>query len=99
MSYNPGFVTADQAVSCIESGNRVFIHGSAATPVLLVKALQQRHAEIRDVELVSITNIGDLDFDNPDYRKSFFFNSLFVSANTVRKRRVVSGLLTMFNES
>jgi hypothetical protein len=33
-------------------------------------------------ELVSITNMGHIDFDKPEYRKSFFFNSLFVSANT-----------------
>ena len=82
MTLNERLITADQAVSCIESGNRVFIHGSAATPVSLVKALQRRHAEIKDIELVSITNMGDLDFDKPEYRKSFFFNSLFVSANT-----------------
>jgi acyl-CoA hydrolase len=82
MILNERLITADQAVSCVESGNRVFIHGSAATPVSLVKALQRRHAEIKDIELVSITNMGDLDFDKPEYRKSFFFNSLFVSANT-----------------
>ena len=66
----------------VKSGDRVFIHGSAATPVYLVKALQERYSELKEVELVSITNIGDIDFDNPLYRKSFFFNSLFVSANT-----------------
>lgn len=82
MILNERLITADQAVSCVESGNRVFIQGSAATPVSLVKALQRRHAELKDIELVSITNMGDLDFDKPEYRKSFFFNSLFVSANT-----------------
>ena len=76
------YIPAEQAVKIVRSGNRVFIHGSAATPVYLVKALQQRHAELKEVELVSITNIGDIDFDRPEYRKSFFFNSLFVSANT-----------------
>jgi acyl-CoA hydrolase len=76
------FVTVDEAVKNIHSGNRVFIHGSAATPVYLVKALQERHRELRDVELVSITTMGDLDLDNPAYQESFFVNSLFVSANT-----------------
>lgn len=76
------YITADAAVQCVNSGNRVFIHGSAATPVVLVKALQQRHESLQRVELVSITNMGDIDFANPDYCKSFFFNSLFVSANT-----------------
>lgn len=79
---NPEYTTAAQAVQCVQPGNRVFIHGSASTPVCLVQALQARHNELNNVELVSITNIGDLDFDNPVYKKSFFFNSLFVSANT-----------------
>ncbi len=79
---NEKYITAEQAVQCIKSGNRVFIHGSASTPVCLVRALQARHNELNNVELVSITNIGDLNFDNPEYRKSFFFNSLFVSATT-----------------
>jgi acyl-CoA hydrolase len=76
------YISAEEAVKIVKSGDRVFIHGSAATPVYLVKALQQRHAALKEVELVSITNIGDIDFDKPEYRKSFFFNSLFVSANT-----------------
>ncbi len=82
MSYTDQYMTAEQAVQLVKSGDRVFIHGSAATPVYLVKALQERYGELKEVELVSITNIGDIDFDNPLYRKSFFFNSLFVSANT-----------------
>ena len=78
----PQFVSAAQAVQSVKTGDRVFIHGSAATPVHLIQALQKRHAELKEVELVSITNMGHIDFDKPEYRKSFFFNSLFVSANT-----------------
>ena len=76
------YVTADEAVKCVEAGNRVFIHGGAATPITLVKALQERHKELANVELVSITTLGDIDFNNECYRKSFFVNSLFVSAAT-----------------
>lgn len=76
------YSSAEEVVKLVNSGNRVFIHGSAATPVYLVKALQNRYNELENVELVSITNIGDIDFNNPEYRKSFFFNSLFVSENT-----------------
>ena len=79
---NMEFKTAEEAVQVVKSGNRVFLQGSAATPVLLIEALQQRHEELRDVELVSITTMGELDFNNPTYRNSFYFNSLFVSANT-----------------
>jgi len=76
------YSSVEKAVKVVKSGDRVFIHGSAATPVILIKALQNRHHELENVELVSITNIGDIDFNNPEYRKSFFFNSLFVSENT-----------------
>jgi acyl-CoA hydrolase len=76
------YSSAKEAVKIVKSGNRVFIHGSAATPVHLVKELQKRHNELENIELISITNLGDIDFDKPEYRKSFFFNSLFVSANT-----------------
>ncbi|WP_448104482.1 acetyl-CoA hydrolase/transferase family protein [Pedobacter panaciterrae] len=73
---------AAEAVKLITSGNRVFIHGGAATPVFLVKAMQNRSTELEHVELVSITTLGNVDFDTDAYRKSFFFNSLFVSAAT-----------------
>lgn len=75
-------IEAAEAVKLIKSGNRVFIHGGAATPICLVKAMQNRHADLEHVELVSTTTLGDVDFDTEVYRKSFFFNSLFVSAAT-----------------
>ncbi|MCF0055870.1 acetyl-CoA hydrolase/transferase family protein [Dyadobacter sp. CY356] len=78
----PTYVSAEEAVKHIKSGNRVFIHGSAATPVHLVEALQKRHWELKNVEFISITTLGDVDFNNPVHHNSFFFNSLFVSANT-----------------
>lgn len=85
------YISAEEAVQVVKSGDRVFIHGSASTPVNLVEALHRRHKELERVELVSITNIGDLDFDNPEYKKSFFFNSLFVSANTRAVSNSVDG--------
>lgn len=80
--YHERFVSAEEALQRVNTGNRVFIHGSAATPICLVKALQNRHAELQDVELMSITNMGEVDFNDPACRDSFFFNSLFVSENT-----------------
>src|SRR6185312_1866267 len=74
--------TAEEAVKVIQSGQRVFIHGSAASPVYLIKALQNRYTELNNVELVSITTLGNINFNNPLYRKSFFINSLFVSENS-----------------
>jgi acyl-CoA hydrolase len=75
-------VSAEEAVKIIQSGNRVFVHGSAATPMHILEAMQKRYAELNNVELVSITTFGNINFNDPKYRKSFFINSLFVSENT-----------------
>jgi acyl-CoA hydrolase len=75
-------VCAEEAVKIIKSHDRVFIHGSAATPAHVLEALQKRHQELSNVELVSITTLGKANFNDPIYRDSFFINSLFVSANT-----------------
>ncbi|MGI4729338.1 MAG: acetyl-CoA hydrolase/transferase family protein [Janthinobacterium lividum] len=76
------YISAEEAVKVVQSGNRVFIHGSAATPLHLIKALQNRHRELKNVELVSITTLGDVKFNLPEYSGAFFFKSLFVSAAT-----------------
>jgi len=76
------YSTKEHAVQIIQSGDRVFIHGSAATPVPLVKALLSRYQELKGVEIVSITTLGDMDLENPIYQDSFYYNSLFVSTAT-----------------
>ncbi len=78
------YQSADEAVKAIESGHRVFVHGSAATPIHLLKTLFKRRHELKNVELISISTLGEGLFNQPDFDKSFFINSLFVSEN-VRK--------------
>jgi len=78
---NSEYITAEQAVQHIKSGQRVFIHGSASTPSVLLKALFKRSSELRQVELVSITTLGNDIFNIADFGQSFFMNSLFVSQN------------------
>jgi acyl-CoA hydrolase len=75
------YTTVEEAVQLINSGDRVFIHGSAATPLSLVNALLDRAGDLQDVELVAISTLGDIQWDRPEIRKSFYLNSLFVSAN------------------
>lgn len=79
---NINYIAAAEAVKIVKSGDRVFLHGSAATPDYLIHALQNRYQELKQVELVSITTLGDSNFSNPKFKNSFFFNSLFVSANS-----------------
>lgn len=75
------FVSAEQAVSIVKNGDRVFLQGSAATPMLLIKSLINRSGELKDVELLSISSYGDDLFNHPKFSESFHINSLFVSAN------------------
>ena len=75
------FVSAEEAVKLIKSGDRVFIHGSAATPHFLLNALVKASAGLKDVELVAISTLGSMDIASKDYESSFYFNSLFVSDN------------------
>jgi acyl-CoA hydrolase len=77
------YVSAQEAVRHIQSHNRVFVHGSAATPITVVQALMDRKEELRNVELVSISTLG-FDLNDPSLEGHFFINSLFVS-ESVRK--------------
>ncbi len=77
----PQYMTADEAVKIVQSGNRVYLHGSAATPQTLLKALARRANELRDVELVAVSTLGELELAKPEYAESFYINSLFVSQN------------------
>lgn len=78
------YKTPEEALSIVQSNNRVYLHGSAQTPTCLLKALTKHADRLRNVELVSITVYGDLHVDKPEYAGIFHFNSLFVSAS-VRK--------------
>ena len=73
------YVSALEAVSVVKSGNRVFSHGSACTPNILLDALAQRADELRDVEFVSITQQGETEVAKEKYKGSFYINSLFTS--------------------
>lgn len=75
------YIQASEAVKQVNSNNRVFIHGSAATPLSLINSLLKRAGEINNVELVAISTFGDIDWEKPEIKKSFYLNSLFVSAN------------------
>ncbi|WP_026463874.1 acetyl-CoA hydrolase/transferase family protein [Adhaeribacter aquaticus] len=75
------YTSGEDAVKIIQSGNRVFLHGGAATPHCLIQHLVNRFSELRGVELVSISLQGDAIFTHPRYKNSFYTNSLFVSSN------------------
>lgn len=74
-------MSAGEAIKLIQSGDRVFIHGSAATPVTLLKALAANSDHLHNVELIAISTLGQLDVTKPEFKDRFYINSLFVSEN------------------
>ncbi len=74
------YTNAEQALAVVQSGNRVFIQGSAQTPSFLIKELAKQANRLKDVELVFISVYGNMEVDKPEYADSFRINSLFVSA-------------------
>jgi 4-hydroxybutyrate CoA-transferase len=77
-------VSAEEAVSVVKSGSRVFVHSVAAAPRRLVEALTARAPELRVVEIVSLHTEGDAPYAAPEMAKSFRVNALFVAANVRR---------------
>ena len=82
-------VTADEAVSIVRSGDRVFIQSVAAAPQQLVQALVRRAPELRDVEIVHLITSGEAPYTRPEYRESFRTNSVFIGPNI--REAVASG--------
>ncbi len=82
------YKTADEALQLVQSGQRVFLHGSAATPVHLIKRLIEQKERLKNVELVSITQQG-INMNDPELAGHFFINSLFVSESN--RKAVNSG--------
>lgn len=73
------YQSAAEALSVIESGHRVFVQGSAQTPLYLLRELAKRAPELRGVELTFITVQGEIEVQKPQYADSFHINCMFVS--------------------
>jgi acyl-CoA hydrolase len=78
------YIEANEALKVIKSGNRVFVHGSAQTPIHLLHELAKQKERLKKVELVFITVAGDIEVDKPEYEDNFHINCMFVS-ESVRK--------------
>ncbi len=75
------FVSAAEALKHIQSGDRVFVQGQAATPTILLDALAARAPELREVETVHLHLEGTAPHAHPDVAASFRPNAFFVGAN------------------
>lgn len=76
------FVSAAEAVQHIRSGDRVFLHGAAATPQVLLGALVERAGQLSDVELVHLHANGLAPHVAPEMTGHLRHRALFIGSNT-----------------
>ncbi|MGA3315100.1 MAG: acetyl-CoA hydrolase/transferase C-terminal domain-containing protein [Candidatus Korobacteraceae bacterium] len=79
--YRSKLVTAREAVSCVESGMRVYIHPGCAEPEALVEALIGRAPFVTDVEVMHLLTMGASPYCVPEMAAHFRHNALFVGGN------------------
>ena len=53
------YISAEEALNIIKPGQRVYVHGGAATPHFMLKKLAERASTLVNVEFVSISLQGD----------------------------------------
>lgn len=74
-------VCASDAVSVINSGDRVFVHTAAAAPQRLVNAMTDRADDLRNVEVCHLHTEGDAPYASDEHGDTFQTNAMFVGAN------------------
>lgn len=81
MEYKKRLKTADQALSCVQPGMRVYIQPGCAEPEALVEALIRRAPELFDVEIVHMMTMGCAPYVAPEMTGHFRHNAMFIGAN------------------
>lgn len=70
--------SAQDLIQHIRPGMRVFVHGAAATPTLLLEALAKDHARLQNTEVMHLHTVGAAPYaDHPEFRVT----NLFVGEN------------------
>ncbi len=80
-TYRSKVVTAEEAVSHIESGQRVFLTGNCSMPVKTLAALVDRAPKLSNVEIVHVLTIGTDSYVARELEGHLRVNALFISDN------------------
>ncbi|HLB46857.1 MAG TPA: acetyl-CoA hydrolase/transferase C-terminal domain-containing protein [Anaerolineales bacterium] len=79
--YRDRLLTAEHAVSRIQSNMRVFLTGNCSVPQTLLAALCQRAPLLNNVEIVQVLTVGPADYVAPEMEGHLRVNTLFISEN------------------
>lgn len=72
----------------IQSQNRVFIHGAAATPFHLIQGLLKEAPRLENVELIHLHTMGEAEYADAQFAGKFRVSNLFVGANIRNKMKL-----------
>jgi len=73
--------TAEEALACVVPGQRIFVHGMAATPHVLLEGLVARAEHLRDLELIHLHTHGPGAYADPAFDGVFRVANLFLGPN------------------
>ncbi len=79
--YRSKLMNPSEAVSCVESNMRVYIHPGCAEPEALVGALMARAPFVKNVEVMHLLTFGTSPYCAPEMAGHFRHNALFVGPN------------------
>lgn len=82
--YHSRIVTAEEAVSVIKPGYRIFLTGNCSVPQTVLAALVDYAPQLHDVEICQALSVGPADYVSPEMEGHLRVNSMFISAN-IRK--------------
>lgn len=85
------YMSADEALKLVVSGMRIFVHGAAATPQILLEALARRARanEFKNVETVHLHLEGNAPHASPDVAHAIRPNAFFIGGSL--RRAVAEG--------
>jgi 4-hydroxybutyrate CoA-transferase len=79
--YRRKTVSPQEAMHCIQSGMRVYIHPGCAEPEALVEALMARGPFVKHVEIVHLLTLGRADYIAAQMEGHFRHNAMFIGGN------------------
>jgi acyl-CoA hydrolase len=79
--YRRKVMQPNEAVQCIQSKMRVYIHPGCAEPESLVEALMARGPFVKNVEIVHLLTTGRADYIAPQMEGHFRHNAMFIGGN------------------
>ncbi len=81
VEYKRKLMSPRDALRCVESGMRVYIHPGCAEPETLVETLMERAPFVRDVEIVHLLTMGKAPYVDPEMQGHFRHNAMFIGGN------------------